>query len=75
MVLTVEEKQLILGQTVRRLSKQPQHPLVHPLAADDAFNLEETPAVYINDTEVPTIIHSINDDGSLVEVEDVMMVF
>ena len=29
----------------------------------------------INDTEVPTIIHSIKDDGTLVEVEDVLMVF
>ena len=29
----------------------------------------------INDTEVPTIIHAINDDGTLVEVEDVVMVF
>eukprot|EP00904_Undaria_pinnatifida_P013068 jgi/Undpi1/8892/HiC_scaffold_25.g11354.m1 len=40
-----------------------------------SIKAEEGPSFMINDTEVPTIIHSINDDGTLVEVEDVLMVF
>ena len=31
--------------------------------------------MFINDTAVPVTIHSINDDGTLVEVEDIVMVF
>eukprot|EP00904_Undaria_pinnatifida_P013069 jgi/Undpi1/8893/HiC_scaffold_25.g11355.m1 len=60
------------------------HYIVDPSAVDsytlpservDSINAGKTPSVYINDTEVPTTIHAINDDGTLVEVEDVLVVF
>ena len=50
-------------------------PVVRLCLAVVSINAEDGPSFMINDTEVPTIIHAINDDGTLVEVEDVVMVF